>query len=274
MAIITISRGSFSGGKNLAERLAARLDYRCLPRVELVEAARRYGISEGRLSRAMSEAPGILERLSSEKADYLACIRATLISEVRDNNVVYHGLAGHFLLEGVPQVLRIRVIANRELRIQAAMDRGAMTREDAIQIINTMDSKRTKWTKFLYHVDWYDPSLYDLVLNLDHLDLTDACDIVEYTLGLEKYKAGPGSRRVMDDLVLSSHIKAILAADRSVESHKIEVEADSGVITLSGTAESMVDADRVRMIVRGIPGVNEVNSMMRVRFPVFALSRA
>ena len=35
MAIITVSRGTFSGGQSLAECVAEKLGYRCLPRFAL-----------------------------------------------------------------------------------------------------------------------------------------------------------------------------------------------------------------------------------------------
>src|SRR5919197_611039 len=50
MSIITISRGSFSGGQALAERVAQRLGYSCLSREVLVEAAATYGVPESTLA--------------------------------------------------------------------------------------------------------------------------------------------------------------------------------------------------------------------------------
>ena len=43
MSIITISRGTFSGGRDLAECLAQKLGYPCISREVIVEAAERYG---------------------------------------------------------------------------------------------------------------------------------------------------------------------------------------------------------------------------------------
>jgi cytidylate kinase len=273
MAIITISRGTFSGGLGLAQCVSEKLGYRCLARVELVEAARRYRVSEEKLSRAISEAPHLWERLTAERARFLACTRATLIREVKDNNVVYHGIAGHFLLKGVPCVLRVRVVANMEFRIAGAMERGALTREDAIQVIRTMDEKRARWAKFLYHVDWSDPSLYDVVINLDQISLTSACDIICTSANLEEYKATPESRKVMNDLVLGSHVRAIIAARKNISDHGVEVEADDGVVTISGTVDSLVDADRIRVAVRKVPGIKEIKSQVRVRIPAVTTAR-
>ena len=57
MAIITISSVTFSGGKEIAEKLARRLNYSCISR-EMVttEAAQFFSIDEHQLSDAMAEA--------------------------------------------------------------------------------------------------------------------------------------------------------------------------------------------------------------------------
>jgi len=98
MAIITISRGTFSGGQSLAECVAEKLGYRCISREVLVEAAKARGVPLEKLSKSLSDVPGILEGMSLERVHYLAYIKAALVSAVKDEMAVYHGLAGHFLL--------------------------------------------------------------------------------------------------------------------------------------------------------------------------------
>lgn len=272
MAIVTVSRGTFSGGQCLAECVARRLGYRCLSREALVETASQYGVSEKKLSEAINEAPGALERLYSERARYLACLRAALIREVKEGNVVYHGHAGHFLLAGVPQVLRIRIVADMEFRIKALTGSHNLSREEAIQFIAMMDEKRLRWAHFLYHVDWRDPSLYDMVINLDRVGLAGACDMVCRAAELVEYRATAESRKRLIDMALSSSLEAIIANTRSISGGEgVRVEADGGQVTLEGTIDSLVDADRVRVLVRRTPGVAEINSRMRVR--MFTVSR-
>jgi cytidylate kinase len=266
MAIITVSRGTFSGGQILAENIAARLGYRCISRELLVETARQYGISEEKLSAAISEAPGVWERLRSEKQRYLTCLRATLIREVKDENVVYHGHAGHLLLTGVPNIIRVRVIANIERRIKALTERSNLSREKALLFIKRVDDERIRWTRFLYHVDWSDPALYDMVLNLDHITDSDACDIVCHTAGMNQYLATEHSRKLLDDLLLSSHLEALISNTTSISGGKeVEIKADGGVVTIEGTVGSVVDADKVRVLACKTPGVTEINSRMKVR---------
>ena len=67
MAIITISRGSMSGGEALAKRLADRLRYPILGREILVEAATKAGVSEEELTQKFERSPGLWDRMTSSR---------------------------------------------------------------------------------------------------------------------------------------------------------------------------------------------------------------
>jgi cytidylate kinase len=265
VAIITISRGTFSGGQNLARCIAGKLGYRVISREVLVKAAQSYGSSLEKLSDAIAEVPGFLEGLSAERAHYLAFIRAVLGREIKNDNVIYHGHAGQLLIPRLPHLVRVRIIANMEYRIQSAMERNKLKREEAVKFIKNVDEKRVKWTKFLYHADWHDPSLYDLVINIDNLTISDACDIVSYTASLERFKTTPEAIKMVDDLVLSTEVRAAVASTKGIADSGIEVEADAGAVTIGGTVSSVQDADKIREIVRGVSGVISINSKMQVK---------
>jgi len=267
MAIITISRGTFSGGKALAECVAERLGYRCISREVLVKAAREHGVPLERLSKALNEVPGILERMSLERVHYLAYVQEALIKEVRDERLVYHGLAGHLLLKGVPHILKVRVIANMEFRIKAAMERRNLNRHDAIEFIKKIDVRRDKWVSFLYNVNRNDPSMYDLTINLDRISLSSACDIVCLNASQGEFQTTPESQEHLADLILSTEVRTKIASDSDIIDDRIEIDAHNGIITIGGTVYSFEDTDRVRELVRQQPGVKDIESRLRVSFP-------
>ena len=78
MSIITISRGSYFRGKEVAEKLAKKLGYACISRDILLEASEEFNIPEIKLIRAIQDAPSILNRLTRQKEKYVAYIRAAL----------------------------------------------------------------------------------------------------------------------------------------------------------------------------------------------------
>ena len=126
MAVITISRGSFSGGKMLAECLADTLGYRCIDRDVIVEKAAAYGVTQEELRDTLDKPPSFLDRFKHRKYIYLTLIQAALMEEaVRRGNAIYHGNAGHFLLRGVTHVLKTRIIAPMEFRQAMVQDRSS-----------------------------------------------------------------------------------------------------------------------------------------------------
>ncbi len=96
------------------------------------------------------------------------------------------------------------------------------------------------------------------------MSLAAACEIVCLTANLEQFKTTPKSQRRLEDLVLSSRVRARIASDERIADGEIEIEANGGVITIKGTAQSSVEADKIREVVLQTTGVKEINSQMRV----------
>ncbi|MBT4511153.1 MAG: BON domain-containing protein, partial [Chloroflexi bacterium] len=207
---------------------------------------------------------GLLEGVSLRRIHYIAYVRATLAIIVKDDDVVYHGLVGHLLIKGAPHIFRVRVIADMEFRIKAAVDQHGFSRENAIRLIKKVDCDRARWVRSIYHVDWQDPSLYDLVVDLEHASISNACDMVVEAVET-KFQTTPESQKAIDDFVVSTEVRARIAADRGIEDTEVEIEADGDVVTIDGKADSMGEANRIMRVVRETPGIREVKSDLRVR---------
>jgi len=77
MAIITISRGSYSRGREVAEQLAKRLGYECISRDILLETCEEFSIPELRLEKALHDAPSLLDRFHQGRERYINCFKVT-----------------------------------------------------------------------------------------------------------------------------------------------------------------------------------------------------
>jgi cytidylate kinase len=262
MPIITISRGTFSGGKELAECLAQKLGVPCLSREVIVEAAQQYGASEGELSAALNQAPSLLDRLKRDREHYLAYIRAVLCQHARNGDFVYHGHAGHHLLAGVRHVIRVRVVADITYRVNAAMSRLNLTSRQAEAHIKKVDDERRKWTRFLYGVGWEDPSNYDVVLNLEYLGIDGACRAVVALTDLEQFRPTPAARRALEDLALQSLVAAAFARDPRTRDADLRVHAADGVVTVEGVARTPGVSESIRAVAGGVEGVTQVVSQV------------
>jgi cytidylate kinase len=269
MSIITISRGTFSGGRDLAEALAHELRFPCISREVLVEAGARYGVSEGALSTALSQAPSLIDRLKRDRDRYLAFIRAVLCKHAREGDLIYHGHAGHHLLAGIRHVIRVRVVADTSFRISAAMKQLNMTSRQAEAHIKKVDSERRKWTRFLYGVAWEDPSNYDVVLNLEFLGIAGACAAVVRLTELPQFQPTDESRKALADLALQSFVLAALANDERTRDVDFRVRAQEGVVTVEGVARLPDMMGSVNEIVAGVEGVTKVvNQVVALGLPV------
>ena len=116
MGIILITRGSYSGGKDIAEKVAQKLDYDCISREVILEASKEFSIPEIRLIQALEDAPSVLDRFTYGKKKYISYTQATLLKYLVKDNVVYHGSAGHYFVEGISHVIKVLITANMEYR--------------------------------------------------------------------------------------------------------------------------------------------------------------
>jgi cytidylate kinase len=261
MSIITVSRGSFSGGKMLAECLAEKLGYRCIDRDTIVEraAASVRGITQNDFREALEKPPGFLERFKHKRYVYLALFQAALTEEVRPGKAVYHGLAGHLLLKGGPHLLRTRLIAPMEYRIEMVQERLRYSRAEAVAYIERMDEQRRKWTQFLYGVDWGDPSLYDLVINLEYMNIAQACNLIS-SITLERcFEFTPECQQVMDDMALAARVRATLAIDPATSDLEVEAVAVRGRVAIKGKVSVVDQVAEVRRVAAAVPGVKIVD---------------
>jgi cytidylate kinase len=261
--IITISRGSFSGGKMLAEALAKKLGYRCIGRDQIIQKAAAWGVSQDDLRTAIEKPPSFLGQSQHTKYVYLAYIQAALTEEVRTGNAIYHGLAGHLLLGNGPHLLRTRIIAPMEFRIGRVRDRlkgnRKGNRKEAIAYIEKMDEDRRNWTQFLYGVDWADASLYDVVINLEQMNLGEACAVISTISQLKCFASTPETQKAMDDLARASRIKANLAMNPTTSDLQLEVMSQGGSVSVKGNIVSPAQVKKIASIVGVVPGVTEVH---------------
>jgi hypothetical protein len=210
-------------------------------------------VSQRDIRAVLEEPPAIPGRFNHKRYLYLALIQAALAEAVRSGKAVYHGLAGHLLLKGAPTLLRLRIVAPLEFRIGMARERLNLNREEAITHIGKMDQDRRRWTQLLYGVDWGDPALYDLVINLERISIQQACLLVISMIGQPEFLFTPAREAEMNDLALACRVRAALALDPFTSNLEVDVEATSGAVLIRGSLFDQVE--EVERAAHAIPGV-------------------
>jgi len=257
MAIITVSRGSYRRGKEIAEKVSEALGYACIDRETIIEASEQYNIPEMKLVRAINEAPTILERFGYGKEKYIAYFTAAFLRQLKNDNIVYHGLAGHFLSKGIKHVLKVRVVSDMEDRIEQEMTQENISKKEAERILRSDDDQRRKWSKYLFGIETADASLYDLVINIKTLTVDNAVSLICELIRLEDFKTTIESQKVLEDLLLACEVKVALLDVKT----DINVSADNGNVVIK-TKKYFPQEDRlvheIRNIGENLPGVKEI----------------
>ena len=258
MAIITISRGSYSKGREVARKVAKRLGYQVVSRDVLLDALDMFNIPEVKLVRAIHDAPSILEKFSHGRYRYLAYIQSALAQRAVEDNLVYHGLAGHLLLKGVPHVIKVRIIADLDARVEAEMMREGISQGQARELLLRDDAERRKWTQSLYGVDPWDASLYDLVIHIQRFSVDDAVDYIAQAAEMKCFQTTPAARQKLDDLALACKVKALLAREDCVD---LAVTSEFGnvlVFSRQGVRRVHRLEEKIHSVVGSMPGINHL----------------
>ena len=235
MTIINISRGCYSHGREIAECVAAKLDYACVSQEEILKNAQFSHFSENQLLESLHDAPGLIERFSHVRQRFIDWFQAELLAYVVRDGVVYHGFAGQILLGSISHVIKVRVVADMEDRLKLLKNKQHLTRKEAQHIIEKEDHERAEWYRTFYRIDMNDPAYYDIVLHIGQLTIQAACDIICHAAGLDSFSTTPASQLALLDLSLESRVRRAL-----------EEICNANVVSKDGIVHIMVKGDKLK----------------------------
>ncbi len=192
MPVITVSRLTGSGGAEIGQRLAERLQASYLNTQIIREVAHRLGTSEATAAEHDERAEAFIERLARVlwMADpYLAPVggyspsaapaipfastteafvdvtRQVVREAARTGNAVIFGHGAQFILAQQLGVLHVRFIAPLSFRVERVMRRADLTRADAERRVRAEDQRRANYIRQFYHADWHAPDPFHVILN-------------------------------------------------------------------------------------------------------------
>lgn len=208
MAIVTISRQLASGGDAIARGVAQALGLRLVDQSVINQAAVGAGVPrvaveelgyEGRrglVERMLSivyEMPAIpttldkdapvtptmpgsflspLHRsMSVSMREYVRVVGMVIRDLAQGGDVIIVGRGGRVVLQDVPGVLHVQVIASFARREATLMARDGIERQEAMARLRASDRARADYLKRYHSANWLDPVLYDLTINTDNLPL-------------------------------------------------------------------------------------------------------
>lgn len=260
MQIITIYQGASGSGEELADAVAQALGYGPVNREVLVEASLQYGIPEAKLTEIVEREPTWWATFTRNFEPYRIALQAAFCELARDHGIVYHGHIGHELIPKFQHVLKVLLTAPMEMRIEQVRARHKLNQIAAQRYVEEVDKARTRRLTGMFGADWRDPSRYDMVVNLGHMSLETAKQLIVSTAHSADYQMTPASKQAFEDFALASRVHATLAFAKNLSHARFDIKARQGDILISGTIPDWVSEDHIAKQIRNIPGVKNVRA--------------
>ncbi len=264
MPIITISRGSYSHAKSIAEKLAEKLGYTCLSRDSIVDSLEEFHLPEIKLMRDLNDAFSILDRFPHGKKRFKTTIKSVLLHHFVRGNVVYHGLVGHHFVRNISHVLKVRIIADTDERIRAEMAREKIDEKQARYMLKKDDDERRKWGMFLYGIDIVNPEDYNLTLRIGHLSEDEAVDIIANAAEFPSFQETTQSKMLLADSAMTA-----LVAKKLFDFPNASVVVESGRVAISLKVpddQQQLIRDRIGEMLETVDGVKDYSVQFETYF--------
>lgn len=200
MAVITISRQYASGGSSIARTVAERLDWHLFDNEFVDRVAQQVGMSRREVEEREERVPGLVERLAralavaspevfvatgeppevqfGREADLVRATEAVIKQAVQQGNAVLVGRGAQAFLAEQRDTLHVYIVAPREHRIRAAMERLGCSRKDAEEMVDETDAGRRRYVKEHYKRQWDHPDNYHLVINTGWFSYDEAAEMI------------------------------------------------------------------------------------------------
>ncbi|MBI2524353.1 MAG: cytidylate kinase family protein [Candidatus Rokubacteria bacterium] len=270
MSIVAISQTLGSLGEEIGRQLAQTLSWQCADREIILEAASRFGEGVMTLEHFTEEKPSLWERFSDTHHRYQTFVETIILEMAARDNLVISGRGSSLVLRRVRHALKVRVIAPELLRARRIEVRQGLTAEAAEHLVRQSDRERAARLKFLFHVDWEDPLLYDMTLNTERVDGEEACHLVRELLVSERFRPTAESLAEVGDLSLAARARATLMTNPETRRLALGITCRDGWLTVSGGVDREQQRKTVEEALAGIPGARGVQNEVVVTAPAMA----
>lgn len=212
MTVITISRQYGSGGTEVAERVCRQLGYKFVDKQIIAKAANEAGVPGGRVvefdehhsqmrtfvDRLLYPGPFVVAQVAVtpagageagaltveelDKAECLNLVRGAIHAAYKEGHAVILGRGGQAVLQTVPGVLHVRIVAPMPVRLLAIQKAIHLDLEEAYRLAVRQDKKTATYLSTVFDIDVDDPLLYHLVVNTGKFSLDEAVQVIVDTV--------------------------------------------------------------------------------------------
>ena len=235
MAVLTISRESGSGGREVGMMLSNSLGYRFVDRERILAGLKAAGHKWEKWTEGLDEhTPRVWEKYDWSYSGFVALVQSMIMNEAASDRVIVMGRGGNYLLEGVPFALRIRVVALLEERIARISDREGIDGDSALWLIERTDRERAGYLLAVYGRDGKDPADYDIVFDSSTMPIDTIAAAITGLLSEKDRLIDEKSMGALKMRALAAGIKARLLTTLPFFMSTLEVEFDGSAVCVRG----------------------------------------
>lgn len=189
--IVTIARTYGSGGNSVGEEVARRLGCPCYNRQIIDITAERMGykpefvekneqnISTARLWEMIFTDHGIPRSMNPSKDDAIYVSQSRTIRELAHKEpCVIIGRLGNWILRDNPNVTRVFITSDKKSAVNRVTAKLGLSEEEAAKKIDRVNTGRANHYWQYTGRQWTDIDGYDLVINIEHIGIEGAVDII------------------------------------------------------------------------------------------------
>ena len=184
--VVAIGREFGAQGCDIAEKLAEKLGVKLYDRQLVEEAAKKLEMDEHTVQKADEVSAKDIEGLKTTYGVgnfYLSTqvldAQADIIERVAQNeSCIIMGRCADYILRSRPDVLRVFVYADRDIRLRRAIDEYGDLEEHIDEFMHQTDKRRRIYYENYTNQRWGDRENYDLMLNSGDLGIEKCVELI------------------------------------------------------------------------------------------------
>jgi len=266
MTLITITQNLGGDGMAIAHKVADELGVELFDDRKLQRLVKDSGIPYSEISRFDEKAPGFLDQIMGHSPQvYLDILESVIYEVARKGEGVIIGHGSQMLLRNFDCAFHVRVFSSDKKRVDNMAAQLGLSQDVALKLIRKRDKEQTGFFNFAFHLEMDAPSLYDLIIHTEKLDIDTASSLIVQAARSENIRTcSLHALEAMDQLALEKKVHAALLKI-GVNMSSIVVEVPSkGTAYVYGVSGDYEEIKKIETGVRGVPGVSKVVSGLTV----------
>lgn len=265
MPLVAMTREMGSLGKDVAAGVAARSGRKVVYHEIIEPIASKMRLRKSHVERFLDGRAGLWEKLTTDRTALSIFTADETFRFLRDGQTgVIRGWGAVHLLRNIPHVVRVRICAPLETRIQRMMERLATDNRETVENeIQMSEEAHSAITKRHFGVNWRDPELYDLVLCTERLSVEECVDEIDGMMQRKCFEETTDSRRMVENLSNEWAVRSALRRDERTSRTHITIESDNGTLRLLGVVDTQTEAEAAGEVARTVEGVKQVDNQLK-----------